>query len=87
VREWASVVPLCAMAIFMGVAPVFFTAPMGPSVKKVVERVQDRRSVTVDNSFGSSDRAVSQRSTESERVEPTFAKATVGKRPERLGTR
>ncbi|HEX5109281.1 MAG TPA: NADH-quinone oxidoreductase subunit M [Vicinamibacterales bacterium] len=73
-REWASVVPLCAMAVFMGVAPVIFTAPTAPSVKKIVERVQDRRSVTVDNSFGGS---------LSERPEPAFAEATAGKRSER----
>ena len=27
-REWASVVPLCAMAIVMGVFPTLFLAPM-----------------------------------------------------------
>ena len=48
-REWASVVPLCAMAIFMGVAPTVFTGPMGPAVAKVVERVQSRQSFRVDN--------------------------------------
>jgi NADH-quinone oxidoreductase subunit M len=39
-REWASVVPLCAMAIVMGVFPSLFLAPMESSVRKVVERVQ-----------------------------------------------
>jgi NADH-quinone oxidoreductase subunit M len=39
-REWASVVPLCAMAIVMGVFPALFLAPMESSVRKVVERVQ-----------------------------------------------
>jgi NADH-quinone oxidoreductase subunit M len=48
-REWASVVPLCAMAIFMGIAPTLFTAPMGPSVTKVVERVQSRQNFRVQN--------------------------------------
>jgi NADH-quinone oxidoreductase subunit M len=39
-REWASVLPLCAMAIVMGVLPSIFLTPMEPSVKRVVERVQ-----------------------------------------------
>ena len=39
-REWASVLPLCALAIAMGVFPSLFLTPMGLSVKKVVERVQ-----------------------------------------------
>jgi NADH-quinone oxidoreductase subunit M len=44
-REWASVVPLCAMAILMGVLPSIFLAPMEPAVRKVVERVQSARPV------------------------------------------
>jgi NADH-quinone oxidoreductase subunit M len=46
-REWATVIPLCAIAIFMGVAPTIFTAPMGPAVNKMVERVQSVRPVRV----------------------------------------
>ena len=48
-REWASVIPLCAMAILMGVAPTLFTAPMEPAVAKVVERVKSVDSLRVDN--------------------------------------
>jgi NADH-quinone oxidoreductase subunit M len=48
-REWATVVPLCAMAIFMGVAPTLFTKPMEPAVTKVVQRVQSRQSFQVKN--------------------------------------
>jgi NADH-quinone oxidoreductase subunit M len=47
-REWASVLPLCAMAILMGIAPTIFTAPMEPAVNKVVERVQSARPARVD---------------------------------------
>jgi NADH-quinone oxidoreductase subunit M len=47
-REWAAVLPLCAMAILMGVAPTIFTAPMEPAVTKVVDRVQSARPVRVD---------------------------------------
>jgi len=47
-REWASVIPLCAMAIFMGVFPSIFLRPMEPSVRKIVERVQAVRPVRVE---------------------------------------
>jgi NADH-quinone oxidoreductase subunit M len=47
-REWASVAPLCAMAIVMGVFPSVFLRPMEPSVRKVVERVQAVRPVRVE---------------------------------------
>ena len=33
-REWASVLPLCAMAIFMGVFPSLFLKPMEPAVQQ-----------------------------------------------------
>jgi NADH-quinone oxidoreductase subunit M len=46
-REWVSVVPLCAMAILMGVAPTLFTRPMEPAVAKLVDRVQSRQIVRV----------------------------------------
>jgi NADH-quinone oxidoreductase subunit M len=48
-REWASVIPLCAMAILMGVAPTLFTAPMEPAVARVVERVKSVETVRADN--------------------------------------
>jgi hypothetical protein len=44
------VIPLCALAIFMGVAPTIFTAPMEPAVNKMVERVQSVRPVRVQKS-------------------------------------
>ncbi len=39
-REWAGVLPLCAMAIVMGVFPMIFLKPMEPAVQRLVERVQ-----------------------------------------------
>jgi NADH-quinone oxidoreductase subunit M len=48
-REWAAVVPLVAMSLFMGVFPNVFLAPMEPSVTRVVERVQSVQPVRVDN--------------------------------------
>jgi len=48
-REWASVLPLCAVAIAMGVFPSLFLAPMELSVKKVVERVQTAQPARADN--------------------------------------
>ena len=67
-REWAAVLPLCAMAILMGVAPTIFTAPMEPAVNKVVERVQSVATVRVDN----------------RRALPTPEVATPGPQPARL---
>jgi NADH-quinone oxidoreductase subunit M len=46
-REWASVIPLCAMALLMGILPSIFLRPMEPSVRKVVERAQASRGVRV----------------------------------------
>jgi NADH-quinone oxidoreductase subunit M len=51
-REWASVLPLCALAIAMGVFPSLFLAPMELSVKKVVERVQAGQPVRAENAPG-----------------------------------
>jgi NADH-quinone oxidoreductase subunit M len=51
-REWVSVVPLCAVAIVMGIFPGIFLAPMEPAVERVVERVQEVRTLRVDDSTG-----------------------------------
>jgi NADH-quinone oxidoreductase subunit M len=48
-REWAAALPLCAMAIVMGVFPVLFLKPMEPAVRKVVEQVGFSQPVRVDN--------------------------------------
>jgi NADH-quinone oxidoreductase subunit M len=48
-REWASVLPLCALAIGMGVFPAVFLTPMELSVRKVVERVQTGQPVRAEN--------------------------------------
>ena len=48
-REWASVVPLCAMAIVMGVFPTLFLAPMAPAVERLVAQVQAVQPVRVHN--------------------------------------
>ena len=47
-HEWAGVVPLCAMALFMGIFPTFFLKPMEPAVRKVVEQVQFAQPLRVD---------------------------------------
>jgi NADH-quinone oxidoreductase subunit M len=47
-REWAGVLPLCAMSILMGVMPMLFLKPMEPSVRRLVERVQSARSLQAD---------------------------------------
>jgi NADH-quinone oxidoreductase subunit M len=47
-REWAMVVPIAAMAVFMGVMPNVFLRPMEASVKSVVERVTGQQPAQVD---------------------------------------
>ncbi|MGE0594408.1 MAG: NADH-quinone oxidoreductase subunit M [Vicinamibacterales bacterium] len=48
-REWAGVLPLCALAIIMGVFPNVFLRPMEPAVQKLVERVQVAQRLQVEN--------------------------------------
>ena len=48
-REWAAVVPLCAMAIVMGVFPTLFLKPMEPSVQNLVQRAQSVQSFQVES--------------------------------------
>jgi len=48
-REWASVVPLCAAAIVMGVFPTLFLAPMEPAVRRVVAQVQAAQPLRAEN--------------------------------------
>ena len=43
-REWASVVPLCAMAMVMGVFPTLFLKPMEPAVQPDGRAGAERRS-------------------------------------------
>jgi NADH-quinone oxidoreductase subunit M len=43
-REWAAVIPLCAMAVVMGVFPTLFLRPMEPAVRQMVDRVQASQS-------------------------------------------
>ncbi len=49
-REWVSVVPLCAMAIIMGVFPTLFLRPMEPAVQRIVDRVQAAQTFQVERS-------------------------------------
>src|SRR5688572_25257811 len=53
-HEWASAVPLCAMAIVMGIFPMLFLRPMEPAVRKVVEQVQFAQPVQVKNDMQNS---------------------------------
>ncbi len=54
-HEWAGVVPLCALSLFMGIFPTVFLTPMEPSVRKVVEQVQFAQPVRVDNAMQDSE--------------------------------
>ncbi|OFW15114.1 MAG: NADH-quinone oxidoreductase subunit M [Acidobacteria bacterium RIFCSPLOWO2_02_FULL_67_21] len=47
-REWAAVVPICALAVVMGVFPTLFLKPMEASVEALVQRVQAARPLRVD---------------------------------------
>jgi NADH-quinone oxidoreductase subunit M len=46
-REWASVIPLCAIALVMGIFPTLFLRPMEPSVEAVIQRVQAGQNLQV----------------------------------------
>jgi NADH-quinone oxidoreductase subunit M len=47
-REWAAVVPICAIAILMGVVPMIFLRPMEPAVRRLVNQVQAERTLQVE---------------------------------------
>ena len=42
-------IPLCAIALVMGVFPTVFLKPMEPSVTRVVERLQNTQTLRVKN--------------------------------------
>jgi NADH-quinone oxidoreductase subunit M len=46
-REWAQLVPIVAMCVFMGVFPRVFTDPMEASITKVIDRVHSREGAVV----------------------------------------
>jgi NADH-quinone oxidoreductase subunit M len=48
-HEWGSVIPLCAIALVMGVFPAVFLKPMEPSVTRIVERLQNTQTLRVSN--------------------------------------
>ncbi|MGE0445428.1 MAG: NADH-quinone oxidoreductase subunit M [Vicinamibacterales bacterium] len=54
-REWAGVVPLCAMAIVMGVFPTLFLKPMEPAVERLVQRLQSAQTLRVDGTMQNSE--------------------------------
>jgi NADH-quinone oxidoreductase subunit M len=55
-REWAGVLPLCAMALFMGIFPTLFLRPMEAAVERLVERFQATQSLRVDADVASTSR-------------------------------
>jgi NADH-quinone oxidoreductase subunit M len=48
-HEGAAVLPLCAVAILMGVLPTLFLRPTEPAVQRVVDRIQAAQPVHVLN--------------------------------------
>jgi NADH-quinone oxidoreductase subunit M len=43
-REWAVLVPIVALTILMGVFPNLFLKPMGPSVERLLNQIQQQTS-------------------------------------------
>ena len=48
-REWASALPLCAIALVMGVFPTLFLKPTEPAVTKIVDRMLSTATLRVEN--------------------------------------
>jgi NADH-quinone oxidoreductase subunit M len=48
-REWAAVVPLCAIALVMGIFPTLFLKPMEASVSTLVQRAQRTQTLRAEN--------------------------------------
>jgi NADH-quinone oxidoreductase subunit M len=48
-REWAAVIPLCAMALIMGIFPNLFLRPMENAVERIVQRAQATATLRVEN--------------------------------------
>jgi NADH-quinone oxidoreductase subunit M len=65
-REWAQMVPIVAMCIFMGVFPNVFMKPMEASITKVIDRIHSREGAVV-------------RQTPGESRPPAFAEVTTDK--------
>ena len=49
-REWSTVVPLCAVALLMGIVPNLFLAPTEASVSRIVQRLQATATLRVERS-------------------------------------
>jgi NADH-quinone oxidoreductase subunit M len=47
-REWAAAIPLCALAVVMGVFPTLFLRPMESSVEALIARVQARQNLRAE---------------------------------------
>jgi NADH-quinone oxidoreductase subunit M len=51
-REWAAVLPLCAIALLMGIFPTLFLKPMEASVDALVQRVQATQTLQAESTVG-----------------------------------
>jgi hypothetical protein len=85
-REWASVVPLCAMAIVMGVFPTLFLAPMEPAVQRLVAQVQSVQPLQVENAVGQRSKVKGQKSGQRVQV-PDTTSQVAGTRSQVAGAR
>jgi NADH-quinone oxidoreductase subunit M len=54
-HEWSSVIPLCVVALLMGVFPTVFLKPTEPAVTRIVDRLQSTQTLRVER-FGRPER-------------------------------
>jgi NADH-quinone oxidoreductase subunit M len=53
-HEWSSVVPLCVVALLMGVFPTVFLKPTEPAVTRIVDRLRNTQTLRVNNEMQNS---------------------------------
>jgi len=73
-HEWSSVVPLCVVALLMGVFPTVFLRPTEPAVTRIVDRLQNTQTLRVER-FARPERP--------ERLERIVERSDRSERPER----
>jgi hypothetical protein len=82
-HEWSSVVPLCAIALMMGVFPSVFLKPTEPAVTRIVDRLRNTQTLRVDRSQPERLERIVERSERLERSE-RFEGSERSERPERF---
>jgi NADH-quinone oxidoreductase subunit M len=78
VREWFVIAPVCAMSIFMGVAPGVFLKPMEPAVRKTIEQIVPN---TAPANAGAGDRPADRQSVPATATAEIVAATATGAQP------